>query len=173
MYIVLIGMAGSGKSTVGRLLSEKLNRKFIETDTMIEKEVKLTIAQTVEKFGWDKFRDFESQVVEELKNEKEAIISTGGGIVIREENIIKLKKHGIFIWLSAEIETLAKRIGHGRSRPLFAESPDLKKEIARILSGRINLYKKAGDCRIDTDKLTPNQITEEIMKYCKRKNIYD
>lgn len=172
MNIILIGIGGSGKSTVGKLLANKLDKKFFEMDKIIEKKVNMSIPQIVEKFGWDKFRDCESQVVDDLCKLNNTVISSGGGVVIREENISKLKANGILIWLRARIDTLAKRIGDGKSRPILSNPKNIKKELKQIYDGRKKLYQKAADCNLNTDSNTPEEIADKIIKYLKDKK-YD
>lgn len=169
MNIVLIGIGGSGKSTIGKLLAIKLGKKAVEMDKIVEEKFKMSIPQIVEKLGWDKFRDFESQIVDDLCKLDNTVISSGGGVVIRDENISKLKMNGILIWLKASIDTLVARIGDGKDRPIFTNSKSIKKELEQIYSGRKNLYNKASSHSINTDNKTPQQITEEIILYLKNR----
>lgn len=167
MNIILIGIGGSGKSTIGKLLAKKLGNTFMDTDTMVEDKLKMTIPNIVEKFGWDKFRDFESQIIDTICKLDNTVISSGGGVVIRDENISKMKVNGTFIWLKANIDTLVERIGDGKNRPIFTSSKYIKYELKQIYSGRKKLYTKASNYIINTDNKTPQQIVTEIISYLK------
>ncbi len=169
--IVLIGMRGSGKTIVAKILSEKLNRRFFELDEMLVKKMNMTISQIVKKYGWDYFRDKESEIVKQVGDEMNLIISTGGGVVTRAENIKALKKNGFLIFLNASVETLFKRvgkkIGHDSKMPLLTNKKNSKEEITYILNQREKLYTKAADQIIKTDGLTPNQIANVIISKLK------
>ncbi len=171
MNIVLIGIGGSGKSTIGKLLAERLTRRFIDMDTLIEVKMKMSITQIVKKLGWDKFRDFESQTIDDLGVLNNIVIASGGGIVIRNKNILKLRQNSLFIWLKAGIDTLVDRIGNGSGRPILKYSKNIKKDLELIYAGRRNLYQKAANYTINTDNRTPDEITEEIITHLKNKNL--
>lgn len=173
MNIVLIGIGGSGKSTIGKLLAEKLGKKFIDMDTMVEKKLNMSIPQIVEKLGWEKFRDCESQIVDDLSRLDNRIIASGGGVVIRDENILKLKRNSLLIWLKTSIDTLVKRVGDGKNRPIFTNSNRIRKELEQIYAGRKTLYQKAANYSVDTDGKTLEEITEEIIMIIKSENKYD
>lgn len=161
--IVLIGMRGSGKTTVAKLLSQKLNKQYVELDELIAKRVGLTIPKIVEKYGWDFFRNKESEIVKEVSSNNSKIISTGGGIVIRPQNIDALKKNGIFVLLDASLETLIKRVGKNPNRPVLTNKKTLRKEAEEILKQRDQLYRKAADEIIDTDFLNPDEAVDKII----------
>ncbi len=173
MNIVLIGIGGCGKSTIGKLLAKKLGKKFIDMDSMVEEKLNMSISQIVKKLGWNKFRDFESQIVDNLSKFDNRVIATGGGVVTRDENILKLKERSILIWLKANIDTLIERIGDGTGRPILTNSKRIRKDLEQIYTGRKNLYQKAANCSFDTDGKTPEEITEEIITTLERENIYD
>src|SRR3989338_9944979 len=109
MRIVFIGMRGSGKSTLGEILSRKLGWKYFETDRIIEKEAGLKISEIVSLFGWKKFRTLESIVIRNLKNVERAVIATGGGVILNEENMKILKNNSITVFLNTSIPILIKR----------------------------------------------------------------
>ena len=119
--IYLVGMMGSGKSTVGRLLAETLQYRFFDTDDVIEKSLGATVSQIFEENGEEVFRDIETKVLQELSQYARSVISTGGGAVLSRENWGNMR-HGIVVWLSGKPETLASRI-QGKekdSRPLLS-----------------------------------------------------
>ena len=112
MNIVLIGMRGCGKTTVGRLLAKRLGRQLVEMDELIARRMGLSIPEIVEKYGWEKFRDIEEEITYEVSRLDNIINATGGGVVIRENNIKELKMKGKLIWLKANTDTLLGRIGN-------------------------------------------------------------
>lgn len=169
--IILIGMRGSGKTTVAKLLSEKLNKQYVELDELIVKKVGLTIPKVVEKYGWDFFRDKESEVVQEVSLQTGKVISTGGGIVTRPENIDVLKKNGFFVLLNASAETLLKRVGDDLNRPFLTNGQNRKEEVGSLLQERKNLYEQAVDQVIETDHLNPDEVTDRIISRLRRANI--
>lgn len=160
--IVLIGMRGSGKTTVAKLLAQILNKQYIETDELIAKKIGLTISEIVAKYGWTFFRNKESEVVQAISLRNDAIISTGGGVVTREENIRALRQNGLLIFLNASLETLAKRvgqkIGHDPKMPSLTNRKSSKSEIEYILRQREKLYRQAADKIIETDNLKSKDI---------------
>lgn len=163
MNIVLIGMMGSGKTTVGRLLAKNLNKHLLEIDEMIEDKIREKIAGYVVKNGWEKFRDCEKYILLKAANSENSIISCGGGVVEKPENIVNLKGKGFLIYLSASIETLYKRIGKDKSRPLLTKTGSMKADLANIFKKRKNLYEKSADLVIGVDNKTVLQITDEII----------
>ncbi|MDO8577148.1 MAG: 3-phosphoshikimate 1-carboxyvinyltransferase [Candidatus Daviesbacteria bacterium] len=161
--IVLIGMRGSGKTTVAKLLSQKLNKPYVELDQLIVKRVGLTIPEIVEKYGWDFFRDKESEAVQDTSLNNGKIISTGGGVVTRPQNVDALKKNGLFIFLNASLETLIKRVGNNSNRPALTNRKTLSEEIEEILKQRNQLYRESADEIIDTNHLNPVEVTDKII----------
>lgn len=171
--IVLIGMRGSGKSTVAKLLSEKLNKQYLELDEILVKKMNMTIAQIVKKYGWDFFRDQESKIVKEVAKNSGLVISTGGGVVIRSENIEALKRKGILFFLSASLETLLQRIenkvGNDPKMPVLTDKKTPKEEILYILAQRDRLYRQAADEVIKIDGLNSEQLVSLIILKLRRR----
>ncbi|MBI4038445.1 3-phosphoshikimate 1-carboxyvinyltransferase [Candidatus Daviesbacteria bacterium] len=165
--IVLIGMRGSGKTTIAKMLSKKLNKLYIDLDEMLAKKMKMSISQIVEKFGWEFFRDQESEIVKQVSNSQDVIISTGGGVVTRLDNIEALRKNGILIYLNTPLETLVKRvagkIGENPKMPALTDKKDPKAEIAYVLSQREKLYKQAAHQILLIENLRPNEIADKIV----------
>lgn len=171
MNIVLIGMRGSGKSTIGKRLAEKLQKTFIETDTVIEIKQKLPIRQIVKKFGWKHFRDIESDVAREVARFENAVIATGGGLVIRAQNVRFLKKNGFFILLRANIGTLISRIGTDPNRPSLTGNTSVFGDLEQIARLREKFYQDAADEIIETDKTHVEDVVEKIINTLKRRSI--
>src|SRR3989441_13195983 len=119
MNIVLIGYRGTGKSAVGRLLAPRLGRELVSTDAEIVKRAQRTIPEIVAQQGWDYFRDLESDICRELASRDQLVIDTGGGAILRAQNVEALKKDGTLFWLTASSETIARRnVGDKQGPPL-------------------------------------------------------
>lgn len=163
MNIVLIGMRGSGKSTTGKILAEKLKRDPVEMDELIAQRAGLSIAEIVARHGWGKFRDAEAEIAKEVAGLDNRIIVTGGGVVTREENIRELKRNGILVWLDAGADELARRIGRDTTRPPLVSGRTPGDDIEMTLKERLPLYQKAADLTVSTENKTPEAIAGEII----------
>lgn len=162
--IVLIGMRGSGKTTVAKLLSKKLNREYLELDELMVKKVGMSIPEIIEKHGWDYFRDQESTIAEEVSIYSDKIISTGGGIVTRSKNIDALKQNGFVVLLSASAGVLSDRIGEDPNRPALTSKKTRREEMEELLKQRERLYMDAADVVIDTNQLKPEDVVNQILQ---------
>jgi len=163
MNIVLIGMRGSGKTTVGKILAQKLGRELVQMDELIVRKAGLTIPEIVAKHGWEKFRKLEDETTSEVARRDNIINASGGGVVTREKNVQALKKNGVIVWLQASVDTLLKRIGEDSQRPLLvARTPREDMEIT--LNERKPLYQQAADLAIDTENKTPEEVAKAIIK---------
>ena len=163
MNLVLIGYRGTGKSTVGRILADRLGREFVSTDAAIVKRANLAIPDIVARDGWDHFRDLESQVCRELAGKDGLIIDTGGGAILRPENVACLKAGGVLFWLTAEVGTIATRIGGDTQRPSLTGTKSFTEEIEEVLRERRPKYEAAADHRIATDGRTLVEVAEAIL----------
>ncbi len=163
MNIVLIGYRGTGKSTVAKILGQRLGRKVISTDAEIVKEAKQSIPHIVEQFGWDHFRGLETQMCRKLQDQADLVIDTGGGLILKEENVKILKAHGTFFWLTAEIPIIVKRISGDTQRPSLSGTKTFVEEIGDILKERTPKYQAAADHAIPTDQTSPHQIADSIL----------
>lgn len=162
--IILIGMRGSGKTTAAKILAQRLNREYLELDDMLVKKMGLTIPKIVAKYGWDFFRQKESEIIKEIASERGKIISTGGGMVTKDENIKALKKNGFFIFLNTSSNVLVKRMGNDPNRPFLTSAKSIKEETEELLKQRLAIYKKTADYLINTDNLAPNEVANQIIK---------
>ena len=169
--IVLIGMRGGGKTTVARALSEKLGKKFVDVDEMVEEREGMTITETVEKRGWEYFRDREAEIVEEVAKRKNIIISTGGGVIQRPENIAALKENGLIIFLRAPAELLAERIERDAARPNLTEATSTRDEVEMILAERDKLYEAAADQIINDADFTVEEKVAEVIKRLEKRGV--
>lgn len=160
--IVLIGLMGSGKSTVGKILAEKLNMNFIDTDSLIEEYCQNTICDIFNTNGESYFRDIESKIISEVSKNTAQVISTGGGIVEREENINKLKKSGIIVYLEASAQELFNRIKHETNRPLLQNENPLA-TLENLLIKRGKYYNKA-NFKVNVINKKAEVIADEIIQ---------
>lgn len=167
--IVLIGFMGTGKTCVGRLLAFRLNRPFIDTDKKIEAECGMSIGEIFNVFGETYFRNKEKSVIVRVSRYTNSVISTGGGVVLHPENIIRLKQNGVVIALKASVDVIVERTGRRNNRPLL-NCEDRWEKIAVLLKEREKLYNMA-DFSIDTSYSTPQQIIDTII-YLLRKGGY-
>ncbi len=160
--IVLIGLMGSGKTTIGKLIAEKLSIKFIDTDELIvnkaQKPIKLIFAEEGEEF----FRDMESEIIEEVSQQQNIVISTGGGAVLRDENVENLKQNGVLFHLYAPAEVLFTRIKDDRERPLI-NTPNPVRTLEIILKRREIFYNQA-DYKINTGEKSIDEAAETIIE---------
>ncbi len=160
--IVLVGLSGSGKSTLGNILSSLSGYALVDTDAIIVKLQNRSINNIFEKNGEEFFRTLETQVSKEISAFDKQIISTGGGIVLKEKNLEYLKQNGVVFYLKTSVNTLLKRLEGDNTRPLL-KTDDVKKKLENMLEIRGKLYEKA-DVTIETDKLTPEETAKEILR---------
>lgn len=163
MNIVLIGYRGTGKSTVGRLLAARLGRELVSTDAEIVKREQRTIPEIVVQEGWEYFRDLESDICRELASRDQLVIDTGGGAILRAQNVEALKKNSTVLWLTASVETIAKRIGGDNQRPSLTGTKSFVDEIQDVLRERTPKYQAAADRSIATDDRSINQLVETLL----------
>ncbi len=156
---------GTGKTAVGRELSRLLDMKLIDVDTEIEKSEKITINEIFKHFGEPRFREIETDMIRKLSESKNTIISTGGGAVLKQENMDILRKNGVIVCLTASPETIFKRTSTNNDRPLLQVENPLER-IKELLNFRKPFYQKA-DVMIDTEGKNPLQIADEIIEKIK------
>jgi len=153
---------GTGKTEVGRVLAQRLGYVLIDVDEEIEKEQEIKIADIFSGFGELAFRDMESAMIKKLAKFDRAVISTGGGAVLRQENIDCLRSKGIIVCLTASAETIFERTKRSNNRPLLKVNDPLGK-IEELLALRQSCYQKA-DITVDTECKTPVEAAEEIIE---------
>jgi len=163
MNIVLIGYRGTGKSTVGKNLAERLGRELVSTDAEIIRRARLPVPDIVQRFGWDHFRDLESEVCRDLAGKDRLIIDTGGGAILRQQNVDCLKKNGVLIWLTAAVPTIAERIGGDTQRPSLTGAKSFTEEVEEVLRERQPKYKSAANHIIETDGRSVAEVVEAIL----------
>lgn len=153
--ISLVGMPGAGKTTVGRILAKKLGMEFCDTDEEIEKIAGESPEKIIEKYGEERFREIETEVAESVSSLRGVVIATGGGTILREKNVEKLRSCGVVIWLGRDLNLLAQN-----NRPLSKNMP-----ISRLFKQREEYYVAASDKKIENDEAaekTAEKIITEI-----------
>ena len=167
MMIYLIGPMGSGKTTIGKILSSQLKYQFFDTDEEIKKKIGMSISSIFDKQGESGFRIIESQTLKELSIKSKSIISTGGGIVLMKENRF-IMKNGTCIYLKIDFEEQLKRLANSDDRPLFSKNSD--GSIEKTNAAREPFFLDLADIVIDTSNLNENEVTQQILSSLKSKN---
>jgi len=169
--IVLIGFMGSGKSTVGKVLSKRLGYSYTDTDTLIEKRTGKTIPEIFEADGEDKFRRIESAILDEVLAQNRAVVSCGGGIVKSERNRSMLKERSVVVYLKTGPEEIFNRVGKsGHKRPLLnVDNPEA--EINRLLKEREPLYEEVADVIVDTTGKSLEEVADLILEALEAKRL--
>jgi len=162
MNIVLIGYRGTGKSSVATVLANRLGWERVSTDAEIVARAKQSIPEIVQAFGWEYFRDLETEICREIGGKDRLIIDTGGGAILRPQNVEALKANGRLFWLTAEISTIEARIGGDTQRPSLTGSKSFIEEIADVLEERSPKYRAAADHVIPTDRHSVAHVADTI-----------
>lgn len=166
--IFLIGMMGSGKSTIGKLLSQRLEYSFLDTDDCIlESSCFSSISEIFEVKGESYFRRIECERLNELPVGN-YVIATGGGIIIADENIQSMKNQGIVIYLSSTIDNLVNNLSESSDRPLLNEGT-IEIKLRNLLKDRLENYQRASDYQVDVSFKDKNAIVEEIINELSKK----
>ena len=163
MNVVLIGYRGTGKSTVGKVIAARLGCELLSTDAEIVKSAGQTIPQIVEQHGWEYFRDLETKMCQGLAGKDGLVLDTGGGAILRPQNVDMLKRTGKLFWLTASVETIAKRIGSDTQRPSLTGAKSFIDEIQDVLRERAPKYQAAADHVIETEGKSVSQVADEIL----------
>ena len=161
--IILIGFMGTGKSAISRRLNKLIGMKEVDTDAMIVEREGMSIPDIFEKKGEEAFRNMETELLRELKNEKNLIISCGGGMALRDENAAIMKEVGTVVWLKATPQTILKRVEHDDNRPLLRGNKNVE-FIGNLLDQRSPKYEAASHFSVKTDNRTIQEISEEIIR---------
>jgi len=164
MKLVLIGYRGTGKTEVGKGVAARLGLRYIGMDAEIERRAGMDIPEIVRRHGWEHFRDLESQLAAELGDEDNCVIDTGGGVVVREENVRHLRKNALVVWLKAEPETIARRIRSDTRRPSLTGNKSFIDEIEEVLHERLPLYRAAADISIDTEEKSVEEVIGRVVE---------
>ncbi|EUJ36531.1 shikimate kinase [Listeria weihenstephanensis FSL R9-0317] len=160
--IVLTGFMGAGKTTVGKLLSQTMQLPIIDIDTEIQLEQQASITEIFANLGEVKFRELEHQMLLRVL-QKDAVISTGGGIILSPENRAELTAANFVVYLKTQPDSFLSRLKGDTTRPLIQEKS--AKEIKDLFESRAQLYENSAHLTIETDELTPQEIANQIQQY--------
>lgn len=167
--IYLIGFMGAGKSSVARALATQMDLPCKDMDEEIIRKAKMSVSDYFEKKGEEAFRDLEHDVLEELSCGEDAVISCGGGAVLRMDNLECMHREGTTFLLTASPETILQRVRHDNRRPLLKGKKNVE-AIAALMEERVPFYEKAADYHVSTDGKTPAEIAEKIRSIMKNKS---
>ena len=170
MNLILCGMMGAGKTSVGVRIAEKTGRRWYDTDQMIVDRYG-NISDIFEYYGEEYFRKLESEIVKELAEKDHLIISTGGGLVLKRENNELLQANGKIVFLRASLQTLVDRLRVNDDRPLLqAKSGILADKLSELLRVRMPVYEHVADFIVDVDNKTVDETADEVVETVRRSN---
>ena len=160
--LVLVGLPGSGKSTVGRQLARRLSLPFVDSDHAIEQRLGCSIREYFEREGEDRFRDIESEVLDDLSQRAHGVLSTGGGSVLRPLNRERLKSRGQVFYLRSSPEEVFRRLRHDQNRPLLQVADPLRR-LRELFDIRDPLYRETAHHVIETGRPTVAALVNMIL----------
>lgn len=161
--IALIGFMGCGKSTISSALHELYGMQVVEMDQEIVNQEGMSISDIFQKHGEEYFRTLETELLIRLQSDNHVVISCGGGVPMRERNVVEMKKNGVVVWLMANPETIYDRVKDNHDRPLLEGNMNVE-YISQLMEKRREKYEAAADVRVSTDGRSAEEICEEIMK---------
>jgi shikimate kinase len=157
----------AGKSTVGRLLADRLHKEFVETDALVEQKAGMSVAQVFSSFGEERFRVLEADVVADVAAMNDAVIACGGGVVLRRPNVDLLKTGAVIVYLGVSPQTVLRRLGPPSDvRPLLS-GEDREERVLKLMEQRLPVYLAAAELSVDTSGLTPDSVASLIEKLLK------
>ena len=160
--IFLVGLMGSGKTTIGKILAKKLNYKFIDSDALIEEKTGVKVPLIFEYEGEAGFRKRETKILSEIVKMNSIVLATGGGIILSNTNRKLLGKSSVVFYLNATIEELVKRLANDKDRPLI-QNVDKETKLRELIKGRGSLYESIADYIIQTKEKRASEIASEII----------
>ena len=159
----LIGMMGSGKTVVGALVADGTGLPFVDTDRCIEAETEQSITSLWETAGEEAFRDLETgQIARIVTAGGDCVVATGGGAILRPDNVAAMRDSGLVVWLTATPDVLAGRLGGRSTRPLLADQ-QADQRLVELLAERQAAYREAAHHTVDTSSKNPDDIAREVM----------
>ena len=155
-----------GKSTVGRILGTRLNRRFVDTDDLLEQRQQASICEIVTSRGWDYFRKVEKNVIEEISAQDHLVVAAGGGVVLDGENVTALKKNGLMVWLKADRQVLHNRMIQD-PRTVVQRPPltgkGVLEELDEVMACRAPFYEEAMEVQLDTSAMDEKTVVESVL----------
>ena len=170
--LALIGFMGTGKTVVAKALARRLNKEFIELDSLIQEKAGKDIPEIFQQDGEAAFRRLETEVTGQVAGRKNAVIAGGGGIVLNKINIEYLKKECVIVYLTASPEVILKRTANAKNKRPLLEVADKAQRVRELLKQRQPLYEQAADIKIDTSGLNINSIAEQIISELKNESFH-
>ena len=167
--VVLVGMMGSGKTTVGRLVAARLGSEFADTDEEVESRAGISVQEVFASCGEEAFRRSETEALEVLlAHGGPGVVAVGGGAVLSDSNRQVMQREATVVWLKASVGTLTDRVGTGEGRPLLADRPlvaldTTRDRLAALAGERKRLYEDVSAVAIDTDGLSPEEVAELVV----------
>ena len=165
--IVLIGLMGAGKTTVGKLLAARLGRPFVDTDAVVENDARSSVAELFSTHGERHFRALESAAVRQVAALRGQVIAAGGGAVLDPANVTHLRSTGDIVLLDADPVELAQRVGTGDTRPLLSGS-DVGERLERLRAERAAAYAGAAVHVVDTTERSPQDVADAVFAWAVR-----
>ncbi len=159
LRIALVGFMGCGKTTVGRLLAERIGYRFVDLDDLIEEQAGKKIAEIFRGQGEDSFRALESQCLKSLEEASQIVVAAGGGAPLREENRLFFLRRAFTFYLEVTLETALARTGPGPSRPLLGQEPEA---LQRMFRSRLPVYEAVGRL-VSVEGKSPEEIVDEMI----------
>jgi shikimate kinase len=170
--IVLIGFMGTGKTAVGRVLADRLSRQFIELDALIEQRAGKTIPEIFAQDGEIAFRELEIEATRDVAEKENTVVACGGGVVLNQINIDRLRKHSVIVHLTAPPAAILNRTSSDKNeRPLLV-AEDKAGEVRKLLEFRQPFYERAADITVDTSGLDVAGVVEKIITRLKENESY-
>jgi len=161
-HIILIGPMGSGKSTIGQLLAQRLGREFRDSDHYIEERTGVDIPRIFDIEGEEGFRQRETRALEDLVRLDNLVLATGGGSVLREENRKLLREHGFIVFLDTSVDQQMERLRHDKKRPLL-QTDNPRERLEKLLEERRPIYLELADLHLRTDRKYARKVAAEII----------
>jgi len=171
--IALIGFMGTGKTVVGRVLAERLGRKFVELDSLIEQKAGKSIPDVFQQDGEIVFRELEIKVAKEVANKQDTVIACGGGIVLNKINIDRLRENARMVYLTASPEVILKRVANEAGQRPLIEVDNSTLTIGEMLNFRKPFYERAADMTVDTSELDVEAVAGQVMSKLKDDESFD
>lgn len=162
MRLWVVGMMGAGKTTVGRLVADKVGARFFDTDEVVEQAASATIAEIWDRLGEPAFRSMEAEAILEASTIPNAVIATGGGAVLHPNNRLVMTSSGLVVWLRAPSQVALDRLPMTGERPLLANG-DVQ-VLDRILEERRGLYEEVADHSLDTEDHSPDEVALAMVR---------